>query len=135
MLIICITISQNLSIYIEPCLFYSTVFLSLFYRYFQLQILSHTFTFSIYVTYFNCTCDTRKNQATNRKTNTVKTQFSFVKQTLRQDVYMTILEAANGSCSTEIGVRQNSFSLFSANWLFDQMFQRNRFQEVHFSQS
>ena len=48
---------------------------------------------------------------------------------------MTILEAANGSCSTEIGVRQNSFSLFSANWLFDQMFQRNRFQEVHFSQS
>ena len=48
---------------------------------------------------------------------------------------MTILEAVNGSCSTEIGVRQNSFSLFSANWLFDQMFQRNRFQEVHFSQS
>ena len=48
---------------------------------------------------------------------------------------MIILEAANGSCSTEIGARQNSFSLFSANWLFDKMFQRNRFQEVHFSQS
>lgn len=60
----------------------------------------------------------KKTQGIKRKTNRL------VQKTPWQDVYYTMSEAGNESCSTKISVCRNSFSLIFCNWLFNQTLEK-----------